>query len=308
MALIDWLLKAQTPSIRYFTLVDLLDTPLDDARVIRERQAIMNEGAVPAILARQTTAGHWENENSYYTPKYVSTHWSMLLLTEFGIDHSDQRFQRGVDFMLDTTAAQIHDRLAANNMGWSCLWGNILHYAEYANKGDDPRVEKLIEYAVRDIGNGYCRCRSNGWNACSWGVVRTLWGLAYTTQHQDIIEQAIGFLLNSFSLIDANYPTTDDGQIHPLWFKLNFPLFYQVDILFTLRVLADLNALHHPGAQAALDWLVQQRDNEGRWHGVSPYRSRTWRELRGREMREETNRWVSLHAAKVLKKAGRLAS
>jgi hypothetical protein len=80
-------------------------------------------------------------------------------------------------------------------------------------------------------------------------------------------------------------------------------MFYQVDILFTLRVLAELDALAQPGAQAALDWLAQQQKPNGRWRGRSPFRQRTWPALGGRE---ETERWVSLHARRILQQAGRL--
>ncbi len=107
------------------------------------------------------------------------------------------------------------------------------------------------------------------------------------------------FLLDTYRLVDANYPTPDNGKIHSLWTKVSFPLFYQVDILFTLRVLAELDALDRPGAQPALQWLAAQRQN-GRWRGGNPYRARTWRALGDRE---ETDRWVSLYAAGILKQA-----
>ena len=91
-------------------------------------------------------------------------------------------------------------------------------------------------------------------------------------------------------------------RTNPLWFKLNFPLFYQADLLFTLRVLGELNCLDHPGAQAALDWLEAHRSTNGRWPGVSPYGGRTWREMGGAG---ETRRWVTLQARRVLQQAGR---
>ncbi len=86
--------------------------------------------------------------------------------------------------------------------------------------------------------------------------------------------------------------------------KLNFPLFYQTDVLFALRVLDDLGALDRPGAQPALTWLAERRQKNGRWRGSSPFRQRTWRELGGRE---ETDRWVSLQSAQLLQRAGRLS-
>ncbi len=60
------------------------------------------------------------------------------------------------------------------------------------------------------------------------------------------------------------------------WFRLNFPLFYSADILFTLRGLQELGALEHPRAQEALDWLRARRNARGVWRGASPYRRRTW--------------------------------
>ncbi|MCC6615818.1 MAG: hypothetical protein IT320_20270 [Anaerolineae bacterium] len=306
---IDWLLASSTPTIRYLTQVDLLDRPADDESVAAARRAIMSEGPVPAILATQTAEGHWPSEHSYYTPKYVSTHWSMMLLAELHADPSDGRIQRGVDFMLGKASASLAGWQAEEATGFSCLWGNILRYALPAAP-DDERLSLFIDYAIHDLQSGHCNCRMNGHIACAWGVIRTLWGLALIPRSarshelQAAIDDALDFLLGQFHLEQADYPTYDGGAIHPLWFRLNFPLFYQTDILFALRILADLDALDHPGAAAALDWLATQRRSNGRWRGSSPYRSRTWTAL---GPAEETHRWVTLHAARILKRAGRLS-
>ena len=306
--LITWLLDSKIPSIRYQTLVDLLDHPPDQQPVARTKQAIMHVGPVPAILAQQTPRGDWADEHGYYTPKYRSTHWSMMLLTELDIDAKDARFQRGVDFMLDATATELAERLDAGDFGLSCFWGNLLRYALHAGRRDDERVQAMIHYAARDLHRGPCRCPHNDGHMCAWGVVRTLWGLALlppahrTRELSDAIASGITFLLDSFQLVAANYPTPDGGKVHTLWSKLSFPLFYQADILFTLRVLAELDALAHPGAQPALDWLQARQQGNGRWRGSSPYRSRTWGEVGDAE---ETSRWVSLQSAAILKRVGR---
>jgi hypothetical protein len=159
---------------------------------------------------------------------------------------------------------------------------------------------------VRHLTDEHCRCWINGDQTCAWGVVRTLYGLAALPADQrspavqGAIAHALPFLLESYQLIQANYPVPINGKIHPLWFKLNFPLFYQADILFTLRILAELGALDHPGARPALDWLSAKRSKNGRWRGSSPFRQTTWRELAGPA---ETDRWVSLQAALILREA-----
>jgi len=303
-----WLLAAATPSIRYRTLTDLVGLPADDARVRAARRAIMTGGPVPVILGRQTKSGRWPGEHSFYTPKYVSTHWSMMLLAELDVDPGDPRFRKGAEYMLAATSEQRSKALRGQGPGWSCFWGNLLRYALAAGLAGDARVGEIVRYSCEDLEGGPCRCRANGGQPCAWGAVRTLWGLAAipkekrTSIEEGAIAQGLRFLLDSFNLVEGDYPTSDRGRVSPLWFKLNFPLFYQADILFALRVLGDLGALDHPGAQAALDWLERRRGRDARWHGTSPYRSRTWRQLGDRE---ETSRWASLHAARVLRQAGR---
>ncbi len=95
--------------------------------------------------------------------------------------------------------------------------------------------------------------------------------------------------------MDVRYPA--DNQSHKLWWNLNFPLFYQVDILFVLSLLAELDSLDRPGAGPALDWLRDQRDLNGHWKSANPYASQNWKVF---TPKVERNRWVSLHAARVL--------
>jgi len=49
----DWLLEANNPSVRHFTLTDILDVPADSPEAMDARRAIMKTGVVPGILAKQ---------------------------------------------------------------------------------------------------------------------------------------------------------------------------------------------------------------------------------------------------------------
>ncbi|MBN1148304.1 MAG: hypothetical protein JXA78_13685 [Anaerolineales bacterium] len=303
---IQWLLEAQTPSVRYLTLQRLLERPFWDAELRGDWEAMKTSGPIPAILDRQTRIGSWADEHSYYTPKYTSTHWSMLILAELATDGNDSRLRRGALFMLGDTWEALQERLERKQHGWTCLWANLLRYALCCNLADDPRLRFILEALVYDGAQADWRCEYNDERPCAWGAARTLWGLAALPGHlrkenvQAVIQNGLSFLLEEHNLLEANYPVPQGGKIHPLWFRLNFPLFYQADILFVLRVLAELNALDHPGAGPALEWLRQRRTHNGRWRGASPFRQRTWSALGDRA---ETDRWVSLHAAGVLQTA-----
>lgn len=304
----QWLLDAETPTIRYLTLFRLLGRHEVDPEV-REAWRVMGKvGPIPAILSKQTRIGSWAGERTYYSPKYTSTHWSLLLLAELAADCYNTGMRRGAIFMLGETYDELQERLARGEHGLSCFWGNLLRYALHCDLDDDPRLREILDALIADAEKaGWC-CPYNDDRPCAWGAARTLWGLAALPEHlrtrpdvQRAIQSGLSFLLEEHQLLKANYPVPKGGKIHSLWFRLNFPLFYQADILFVLRVLADLGALDHPGAQPALEWLREKRAANGRSRGASPFRGRTYREMGDRS---ETDRWVSLHSALVLQAAG----
>jgi hypothetical protein len=275
--LIPWLLAACTPSIRYLTLRRLLGRPEEDAEVRAARQEMAASGPIPALLARQTERGNWAHERSYYSPKYTSTHWSMLLLTELAADPADARLRRGAEFMLADTEA----RLREGGHGWVCFWGNLLRYARYCGFGDDPRVARLTDRVVSDATEAGWRCRYNDELPCAWGAARALWGLAAAPAQRRspaiaaAIASGLDLLLADDRLVRADYPTP--GKVHDIWRHVNFPLFYQADIPFVLRVAAELDALDQPGARSALNWLAARRRTggatPGTWLGASPFRT-----------------------------------
>jgi hypothetical protein len=298
--LLQWLLLARTPSIQNLTLRQLLGRPEEDYDLKTVQQAMKAAGTVPEILSHQTEAGCWSSERSYYTPKYTSTHWNMLLLTELGADGSDPRMKKGAAFMLEATRNELTVTLEKGGHGLSCFWGNLLRYALHSSQADNLQIKDIIQYLANDAQNNWC-CPYNGGLPCAWGAARAMWGLAALPAEncsplvEAAIPSGISFLLENHRLDAADYPTP--GKVHPLWFRLNFPLFYQADILFVLRVMAELRALDHPGAQPALEWLLSKRKPDGRWRGTSPFRRRTWPGLADSG---ETSRWVSLFSATIL--------
>jgi hypothetical protein len=305
--LTHWLLTARTPSIRYLTLRDLLRRPEGDADLRAAWQQMQTTGPIPAIVANQTKEGGWAGERSYYTPKYTSTHWSMLLLAELATDGDDPSLRAGAAFMLTTTQEELDQSIARGAHGLSCFWGNMLRYALHSGYADDARVEAIIRYLAHDARSGGWRCHHNDELPCAWGAARALWGLSAVPLEQrspDVeaaIKRGLTFLLEAHQLLEADYPTS--GRVHPFWYRLNFPLFYQADILFVLRVLRELGALDHPGAQRAVEWLIARRKRDGHWRGANPFKRRTWQMLANRD---ETDRWVSLQAAMILQESARV--
>ena len=98
---LQWLLEADNPSVRYLALRDIMGHDPASSDVTTARQAIMQTGAVPAILEKQNPDGSWDLPEKFYTSKYKGTVWTLLILAELAADPSDKRIQQACEFILD---------------------------------------------------------------------------------------------------------------------------------------------------------------------------------------------------------------
>jgi len=295
---IPWLMERSDPSVRYWTLTRLLDRQNYEADVVEARQAIMERGPAVEILSHYAGDGRWEGEKSYYTYKYTSTHWQLLLLAELAADGRDERIAAACRRMIEELYGE--DRSTV----WPCFHGNLVGYLRALGHAEDERVREFELELAQAGAVGKWRCDHNDDLPCAWGAARGLWGLgqAPAAERSDAIQGAIDSgvrFLGRFKLREGNYPTS--GSRHKLWGKLSFPLFYQADVLFTLRALADLGRVDaKPTFRKAVEWLEERQHKDGRWSGASPYGSRTWTRL---EESRRPSKWITWQALYVVKSA-----
>lgn len=294
--IVSWLLEEDAPSVRYWTLTRILGRDEKNPEVLQSRKAIMERGPAVDILAHYAGNGRWEDERSHYQLKYKSTHWQLLLLAELAAEGRDERIAGACHRMIGEME---------NEDGFTrlpCFLGNMVGYIFSLGRGNDERVSIFCEKLARQGIDGNWRCQHNGDLPCSWGAARALWGFSKITDIDrsnyilDGIRAGIQ-LLSQIELTEGNYPT--HGSRHTLWDKLSFPLFYQVDVLFILRVLVDLGLLtDYPDYGKALNWLAERRRLDGRWNGSSPYSSRMWTKI---ENAGRPSKWVTWQALYILK-------
>ena len=295
---IPWLIEPTDPSVRYWTLTTLLDRAEKDAEVIEARQAIMERGPAVEILSHCAGDGRWEGEQSYYTYKYTSTHWQLLLLAELAADGQDERIAAACQRMIDEMYRENRSLI------WPCFHGNLVGYLHALGHGGDERIRQFEERLAQAGTTGKWRCDINGDLPCAWGAARALWGFGRipagerSDTTKKAVESGIRFL-GRFKLRQGNYPSS--GPRHKLWDRLSFPLFYQADVLFALRTLADLGCLgEKPTFRKAVMWLEDRCRDDGRWNGASPYGSRMWTQL---EKRRRPSKWVTWQTLYVIKAA-----
>jgi hypothetical protein len=296
---IPWLLEPESPSVRYWTLTRLLGRAPDSPEAQETRQMIMERGPAAELLSHYAGNGRWEGEQSYYTYKYTSTHWQLLLLAELAADGTDERIAAACQRMI----RDLHSE--RRTVIWPCFYGNLIGYLHALGHGTEEAVQEFTHDLARAGLKGKWTCAINGDLPCAWGVARALWGFARippaarTSDVEEAIESGVRFL-GRYRLREGNYPTT--SQRSTIWDHLNFPLFYQADVLFVLRVLADLGRLHdRPAFGRAVVWLEDRCHDDGRWNGSSPYRRRMWVPL---ERSGRPSKWVTWQALYVLKTMG----
>ncbi len=295
---IPWLMERSDPSVRYWTLTRLLDRPEEEMEVVEARRAIMEHGPAVKILSHYAGDGRWEGERSYYDDKYIATHWQLLLLAELAADGRDKRIAAACQRMVDEVHSE--DRSTV----YPCFHANLIGYLHALGHARDERVRRFeVELANAGI-MGKWHCEMNDDLPCAWGAARALWGLGRTPtgERSDTIQEALDSsirFLGRFKLREGNYPSSSPR--HKLWDRLNFPLFYQADVLFILRALTDLGRLGDKlTLRKAVRWLEQQCQGENRWNGASLQSSHMWAQL---EERRQPSKWITWQALYVIKAA-----
>ncbi len=320
----NWLLESDNPSVRYFTLTEILGNPQDDAEVVSAKKEIMLAGVVPKILSKQSREGCWDAPDKYYTAKYKGTSWQLLILAELGADGKDERIQKACEFLLGASQDLESGGFSlwhSVTMGGGrhsgvipCLTGNMVYSLIKLGLLEDKRVQRGIDWIVRyqrfDDGDSrapnvwpYEKLVSGcfGKHSCHMGVVKSLKALAEIPANKqskavkDTIAQGAEYMLKhhihkrSHSLSKVSKPG---------WLRFGFPLMYQDDVLEVLGILTKLG-YKDARMQEAVDLVVSKQDSLGRWNLESTFNGRFQTNI---EQKGDHSKWVTLNALTVLKR------
>jgi hypothetical protein len=326
---IDWLLGEDNPSVRYYTLKELLNKPANDPDVKRARSEIMKVGAVPEILAKKKKGGYWETPEGFYGDKYKGTVWQLIILAELGADGGEERIARTGEFILTNS----QDRksggfsvFSAEGGGGSpdevlpCLTGNMVWSLIRFGRLEDPRVQRGIDWIVRyqrfddaihealkgwpydRQGHPHCwgYTHTRKVHTCHMGVVKALKTFAEIPTNKrsndvkGVIKKGVEYLL-----MHHIYKRSHDlNRISsPGWLRFGFPLMWNTDALEVLGILTKLGC-RDGRMEEAVDLVISKQDNAGRWQLESTFNGRFQADI---EKKGKPSKWVTLNALKVLK-------
>ncbi len=326
---LSWLLEVdeENPGVRYFALKELVERPFPHPELIAAQKAVMETGPVPIILENQEPEGYWVKPGPGYLPKYRSTVWQIVFLAQLGADAANPRVQAGCEYVLDHTRAPDGGfSMNSNRSGLiHCLQGNLgAALIDLGWLGDD-RLNAALDWLARSItgegiapaeekdapvrylrsgnsGPGF-RCSANDHQPCAWGAVKAILALSKvppekrTAAMETAVKTGIEFLL-SRDPAAADYPMGYSEKPSLSWFRFGFPVFYVTDVLQNLEVLTSLGLGNDVRLQSAIDLLLDQQDENGRWPMKYTYNGKTWTDI---EAKNQPSKWVTLRALRVLK-------
>ena len=315
--LLTWLLEEENPSVRYFTLRDMVGLAEGDAQLGEACTRIMTHGAVPEILALQSAEGWWGNAESMIMPMYTSTAWQVMLLAELGAG-LNEHIQKAVDMVFSQTQAangsfpRLEGRFVKHQpMDLFCNDALISYgLAGVGVSPQDERMRRALEFLANTLLSGEYGCRFNDdGGPCAWGVVKGLRVLSVIkeTDRTDLMQKAIqtgAEYLFEQVLAKMDFSLKEGNPFSEHWFRFGFPRSYQADVLQMAFVLAKLGYGKDSRLQPVIDFIANKQLPAGRWA-----LEETWNQLIvpfTKPSKAKPNKWITWQAYFVLAQSGRI--
>ena len=298
--IINWLLDGDV-SVQYQVYRDLLD------EIRPERQArIATEGWGARFLSYRHPDGHWGR--SFYQPKWISTHYTLLDLKHLGImpDHpairaSIERIlaeQKGSDGGINPSVTIIQSDVCVNGM--------FLNYAAYFGMSAEA-LHSIVDYVINmqmPDGGFNCQMNSTGTvHSSLHSTISILEGIleyannGYTYRLAEL--QSIAADSREFLLAHRLFRSDRTGEIiNKRFLMLSYPSRWFYDILRALDYLQFAGIPYDLRMQDALDVLLQKRRKDNTWPVQARHPGQTHFEM---EQTGRPSRWNTLRALRVLR-------
>lgn len=301
----DWLLEGD-PSIRSQTLRDLVGAA--PRTIERERARIAREGWGARLLARQDPDGRWaggqSSDGGLYSPKWISTTYTMLTLRDLGLPPDRPEAHRACRLLLDGGL----QRDGGINYGWrgrseTCITGMVLSIVSWFGYEDD-RVDLLVRHLLREQmpdGGWNCRRDHGARHSSVHTTISALEGLHHfelraANGHRSV--RAAPQRGREFLLAHRLFRSHRTGAIiNPVFLRFSFPPRWHYDILRALDYFQAVDAPRDARLADAIEVVRQHRRGDGRWTLEHRHRGKTYFEL---EPLGRPSRWNTLRALRAL--------
>lgn len=298
----DWLLEESNPHVRYFALLWLLDKSERDRDVVEARQAIAESAPIRRIVELQRPPGFWGAD-----PRpHHGTRNPLMLMLWLGAP-VNEAIRKAMDYRIDGCLLEngaYGIEFKGHEILIPCHGAELLRLMLQYGYERDPRCRKLLNWLVT------CQAADGVWPCiskvkpfpCMWAtadVLRAFRDIPSSWRTPEVLKarnRAVELFLNS------NLCQYKRVKPSPDWFKFGFPLHYTSDVLEVLELVAPFVEPGDKRIQEGIELVLKKQDKQGRWPAEKQLRAAKWIEqYMALEKVGEPSKWVTLHAARMLK-------
>lgn len=292
-----WLL-AGDPSIVWQTM-DFLG--YEKQKVEQERTKIENEGWGKRLLENQAADGTFGG--GLYSPKFISSCYSLLLLKRLGIHHEQKQCLKGASLLLQGLRQDggVNFSPRKDARSETCITGMTLNLLSYFKTGTDqlPRIYSYIKEQHMEDGGWNCQYPRKATHASFNTTMLVLEGLqSYKNMQegnnklvQEIEElEAQG---REFLLAHKLYKSHTTGEIvREDFLRFPFPYQWKYDVLTALDYFQSTNAPYDERLEDPIE-LVKEKTEDGYLKNYRGQSGKLWFTLEtvGKPSTFNTLRW-----------------
>lgn len=296
-ATLDWLLDSD-PAIRWQVMADL--TEATPEAVETERSRVAKEGWGARLLGLQSEDGNWGGGS--YSPKWISTTYTLLLLRHLGVDPADPIVRAAIDLVEERVTMGGRDGPFFEYATETCVTGMALALGAYylTEVNSLPQPDNLLAKQLDD-GGWNCRAIKTSHRSSFHTTISVLEGLleyeksvggdqsvreARAKAHEYLLARRLMFSLSSGDLINER------------WLLLSFPPRWHYDILRALDYLRDARLELDDRGEEAIQVVEGKRRNDGTWPLQNHHAGRE--HFKMEDGSGKPSRWNTLRALRVL--------
>ena len=303
---IEWLLEDENPSVKYYTLINIVGKKLQPSDAFYYEDLIRKSGSAAAILNLQDPSGLWQEGSFSYNPLYRASYWQLYFLSLLGIRNNNPAIKKAVELMVNDMqtlkgAFPSAGRYSGNLM---CLQGITLEMLLRFGYFDAFFTQNLIDFVTDIVFRNDFQCKYRQQLKCPWGIakiVRALNNIPIENRNESInrtLDKATKFLL-SHDIVEANYPRKRGKSRQ--WAIFGFPRGFQSDILEISQLLVDAGcSKQNTNLKNALKYIQDKKLDGWKWKMEFSLNGRMLVDI---EKKNKPSKWITYFAIKTLLKS-----
>jgi len=265
----NWLLEEDQPSIRFLTLTKLLGKAGRTSEVEAARRNIPKIGWAKDILDKQLQSGCWASEKSLFTPKFHTTFWMLLILSDLGLTKEDSRIDRACQLWIKRNATKDGGFSESGKAGGHlCITGNSARALVKFGYVDHPKVKGAFEWLVKN------QAELGGWSCWNFGKPphhkRTLdsWEplSAFAVYPRQKWTRSMKLACEKGAEFFLERELHKQGTRWEQWYHFHYPVHYYYDVLVGLDFMTALGYSGDKRLGYAISLLKEKRRRDGRWN------------------------------------------